>query len=58
MVFQRSQLVLFDQSFDVTDEVQQKLDEELPTLTVNFATPVEAAPPEKHTAPSHTKRRK
>jgi outer membrane protein len=58
LVFQRSQLVLFDQSFDVTDEVQQKLDEELPTLTVNFATPVEAAPSEKHTAPAHTKRRK
>ena len=37
LVFQRSELVLFDQVFDVTDEVLQKLDEQLPTLTVNFA---------------------
>jgi hypothetical protein len=39
-------LVLFDQSFDVTDEVLQKLDEQMPTLTVNFAvpTPPPAAP--------------
>jgi outer membrane protein len=40
MVFQRSELVLFDQNFDVTDEVLQKLDEQLPTLTVNFVAPV------------------
>jgi hypothetical protein len=39
-VFQRSELVLFDQGFDVTDEVLQKLDEQLPTLTVNFVAPV------------------
>jgi Skp family chaperone for outer membrane proteins len=39
MVFQRSELVLFDQNFDVTDEVLQKLDEQLPTLTVNFVAP-------------------
>lgn len=39
LVLQRTDLVLFDQSFDVTDEVMQKLDEELPVLTVNFATP-------------------
>jgi hypothetical protein len=32
--------VLFDQGFDVTDEVLQKLDEQLPTLTVNFVAPV------------------
>jgi Skp family chaperone for outer membrane proteins len=43
LVFQRSELVLFDQGFDVTDEVLQKLDEQLPTLTVNFATPAPAA---------------
>jgi len=43
LVFQRSELVLFDQVFDVTDEVLQKLDEQLPTLTVNF-TPPPAAP--------------
>jgi outer membrane protein len=49
LVFQRTDLVLFDQAFDVTDEVLQKLDEQLPTLTVNFVAPVppsaSAAPP-------------
>jgi outer membrane protein len=40
LVLQRSELVLFDQAFDVTDEVLQKLDEDLPTLTVNFVAPV------------------
>src|ERR1700730_17906186 len=40
LVFQRSELVLFDQSFDVTDEVLQKLDEQMPSLTVNFVAPV------------------
>ena len=44
LVFQRSELVLFDQGFDVTDEVLQKLDEQLPTLTVNFVAPVASAP--------------
>jgi Skp family chaperone for outer membrane proteins len=46
LVFQRADLVLFDQSFDVTDEVLQKLDELMPTLTVDFAvpTPPPAAP--------------
>lgn len=44
LVLQRTDLVLFDQSFDVTDQVMQKLDEELPVLTVNFATP-EPVPP-------------
>jgi Skp family chaperone for outer membrane proteins len=39
LVLQRSELVLFDQSFDVTDAVLQRLDEELPTLTVSFAAP-------------------
>jgi len=43
LVFQRSELVLFDQVVDVTDAVLQKLDEQLPTLTVNF-TPPPAAP--------------
>src|ERR1700740_3435818 len=49
LVFQRTDLVLFDQMFDVTDEVLQKLDEQMPTLTVNFVAPVppsaSAAPP-------------
>lgn len=58
LVLQRTDLVLFDQSFDVTDEVMQKLDEELPVLTVNFATPepvpaASAAPAE--TAPATTR---
>ena len=39
LVFQRSDLVLFDRSFDVTDEVLQKLDEKLPVMTVNFVNP-------------------
>ena len=39
LVFQRTDLVLFDQSFDVTDEVLQKLDEQMPALTVDFVTP-------------------
>jgi len=43
LVLQRSELVLFDQSFDVTDEVLQRLDEDLPTLTVSFAVPTEAS---------------
>ena len=37
LVFQRSELVLFDNGFDVTDQVLTKLDEQLPTLTVSFA---------------------
>jgi outer membrane protein len=44
LVFQRSELVLFDQNFDVTDEVLQKLDEQLPTLTVNFVVPAPSNP--------------
>ena len=44
LVFQRSELVLFDQGFDVTDAVLQQLDEQLPTLTVNFVAPVTAPP--------------
>ncbi len=39
LVFQRADLVLFDQGFDVTDEVLHKLDEEMPALTVNFVAP-------------------
>src|SRR5262249_44636755 len=40
LVFQRADLVLFDQTFDVSDEVLQKLDEQMPALTVNFVAPV------------------
>jgi Skp family chaperone for outer membrane proteins len=46
LVFQRSELVLFDQGFDVTDEVLQKLDEQMPTMTVNFVAPVAANAPD------------
>ena len=45
LVFQRADLVLFDQSFDVTDEVLQKLDELMPTLTVDFAVPTPTPAP-------------
>jgi Skp family chaperone for outer membrane proteins len=45
LVFLRSELVLFDQNFEISDEVQQKLDEQLPTLTVDFAAPVAANAP-------------
>src|SRR5258708_11293265 len=45
LVFLRSELVLFDQNFDVSDEVLQKLDEQLPTLAVNFTAPVAANAP-------------
>jgi Skp family chaperone for outer membrane proteins len=45
LVFLRSELVLFDPNFEVSDEVMQKLDEQLPTLTVNFAAPAATNPP-------------
>ena len=45
LVFQRSELVLYDQVFDVTDSVLKKLDEDLPTLTVDFVAPVATAAP-------------
>ncbi len=43
MVFQRTDLVLFDQTFDVTDQVMQRLDEQMPVMTVNFVAPVAPA---------------
>jgi outer membrane protein len=52
LVFQRSELVLFDQNFDVTDEVLQKLDEQLPTLTVNFVAPTPSNPANAQSAPA------
>ncbi len=45
LVFLRSELVLFDQNFEVTDEVLQKLDDQLPTVAVNFVAPVAANAP-------------
>lgn len=44
LVLQRSELVLFDQQFDVTDQVLQKLDEEMPTMTVTFVEPAPVTP--------------
>ena len=59
LVFQRSELVLFDQGFDVTDQVLQKLDEQLPTLTVNFVAPVASnAPAEPAAAPAAPPKKK
>jgi Skp family chaperone for outer membrane proteins len=54
LVFQRSELVLFDQGFDVTDEVLQKLDEQMPTATVNFVAPVAANAPDAGANPAPT----
>ena len=65
LVLQRADLVLFDQSFDVTDEVLQKLDEQMPTLTVNFVaptppppSPTAAATPPASTTPAPAKPKK
>ena len=52
LVFQRSELVLFDHGFDVTDGVLQKLDEELPTVTVNFVAPAAGSGPSDQPAPA------
>lgn len=45
LVLQRNQLVKFDQSRDITEAVLKKLDDDLPTLTVNFVPPVATAAP-------------
>jgi Skp family chaperone for outer membrane proteins len=65
LVLQRADIVLFDQSFDVTDEVLQKLDEQMPTLTVNFVaptppppSPTAAATPPASTTPAPAKPKK
>jgi Skp family chaperone for outer membrane proteins len=52
LVFQRSELVLFDQGFDVTDQVLAKLDEQMPTLDVTFVAPVAANAPDQGTPPA------
>jgi Skp family chaperone for outer membrane proteins len=51
LVLQRNELLLYDPAFDVTDQILQKLDEQLPTLTVNFVAPVPVAAPEPAPAP-------
>lgn len=61
MVFQRTELVMFDQGFDVTDEVLKKLDEQMPTLTVNFTAPAASNEPsaaEAKPAPPAKKKKK
>lgn len=58
LVFLRSELVLFDQNFEVSDEVLRKLDEQLPTLTVTFAAPVAAAAPAQPAAAQPAKKKK
>jgi outer membrane protein len=52
LVFLRSELVLFDQNFEVSDEVLQKLDDQLPTLNVNFAAPAAANAPDGSNPPA------
>ena len=54
VVLQRSELVLYDPGFDITDEVLQRLDEQLPTLTVNFVAPVAANAPDQGATPAAT----
>jgi outer membrane protein len=56
LVLQRTDLVLFDRSFDVTDEVMQKLDEQMPVMTVNFVNP--QPPPAALTGPLPTAKTK
>ena len=61
LVLQRSELVMFDQSFDVTDAVLQKLDEQLPTLAVNFVVPAATDTPPTaaaHPAATHPAKKK
>jgi Skp family chaperone for outer membrane proteins len=61
LVLQRTELVLFDRGFDITDEVMQKLDEQMPVLTVNFVNPqpppATMAPPPAGPPPARTRRR-
>jgi Skp family chaperone for outer membrane proteins len=45
LVFPSTQLVMFSPAFDVTDAVLQKLDERLPSLTVNIVEQPPANPP-------------
>ncbi len=52
LVLQRTELLLYDPAFDVTDQILQKLDEQLPTLTVKFVAPVAVAEPAQTPAPA------
>ncbi len=56
MVFPRTDLLLFDKSFDATDAVLKELDKELPALKVSFVKPQAeraAATAPAHGAPAH-----
>ncbi|HVC54592.1 MAG TPA: OmpH family outer membrane protein [Stellaceae bacterium] len=54
LVFQRGDVILFGQGFDVTDQVLQKLNEQLPTLTVNFVVPAASGASPGHPAAAET----
>ena len=54
MVYQRTDLVRFDHSFDATDEVLRKLDKQLPTSTVSFVEPNLTAPAANVVAPAES----
>jgi outer membrane protein len=43
LVLDRGNVLIFDTRFEVTDEVIKRLDEKMPTYTVNFATKAPAA---------------
>lgn len=58
LVLQRNQLVKFDQSRDITEAVLKKLDEDLPTLTVNFVPPAAAAAPTPSASAAPTPKKK
>ncbi|MGH7097757.1 MAG: OmpH family outer membrane protein [Stellaceae bacterium] len=57
LVLPRSDLILFDKKFEVTDEVLQQLDQKLPALTVSFATPAPAPNPAPRAHAARTRRR-
>jgi Skp family chaperone for outer membrane proteins len=58
LVLPSSDLILFDKKFEVTDEVLQRLDQQLPALTVSFATPATSETnPVAHARTSRVRRR-
>ncbi|HZS83717.1 MAG TPA: OmpH family outer membrane protein [Stellaceae bacterium] len=44
LVLDRTVVMIFDAHFEVTDDVIKRLDEKMPTLTVSFHAPEQAAP--------------
>jgi outer membrane protein len=58
LVLPSSDLILFDKKFEVTDEVLQRLDQQLPALTVSFAAPAPTETnPVAHARTSRVRRR-